>query len=45
MDAKAEGRKALGVVVGVGVVAAVSLLAVFLFNFGYSQFESFKLQS
>jgi len=42
MDAKAEGKKALGVAVGVGVVAAVTLLSIFIINYGISQYTSYK---
>jgi len=44
MDLKEEGKKGLGVIVGVAVVSAVTLLAVYLLNYGISQYTAYQME-
>lgn len=45
MELKEEGKKALGVAIGVAVVTGVALLLVYLGNYGFSQYTNYQGQS
>jgi len=45
MDAKKEGTKALGVVVGTGVALGVTMLVIYLVNYGLSTAQTFTQKS
>jgi len=45
MELKESGKKALGIAVGVAVATGISLLIVYLANYGLSQYANYQAKN